>query len=965
MVLATLTLALTGRRAASQVTEDDLGLNVALAALDGRVVSPPDNTDTNWRASNLIDGFPIIRGAGAIPASFGWRGSASLPQELVFAFHQNRAATIAAVAIDCGTDGSLEDARVIPKDVEIWASPDEATPGAFKKIAATTLDASPTEQLVRFAPVKARFVKLAILSTHGNAPPQIGEVQIYEVRGPSIVDDVPKDLVLPALGGRLVQFTSQAREGVAAELIDGRVTDTSGWVSAGGPNGGATRLPQEFTFAFRDGRAAFVDRIEIDPTSGTRYYAGKLPYTKPWVKSAEVLVSTASPWEGFEPLATVRMPQTPGPAVVAVHRPVRFVKLRVLETNGGSTTTLGEVRVIEEARPGETSILVGRPGTLGAADARAPGSESATRREREPNDTPVQADRIEPRTSVGGVLSSPSDRDVFVVPAASSTERQALTLDVEGEPAIRARVNVLDRAGRIRTDWDPAQAGGSHARFSLFVDPGDALVQLTQPPGAEVVVWDTSGSMTSRTKDLDAALRAFIDRVGPDDQVNLIRFDEVVEVLLKDFTSDHAVLTAALKGKVFAGGGTAIYDAIAKAAELLRPVAGNRDIILMTDGEDTSSRADPPAFWHALQAAHIRVFTIGLGAGLRSFVARAGTTADRVLSNAADLTRGRFLFASGSNELTAFYQQIADELRAPATYAVSASLSTAIGRLAVKAAGDRIASVAAPDEVELVLDASGSMKRLVGGRSMMDIARQVVGKAVNALPDDARVALRVYGRRVPEGRPDACHDTELLVPFSKIDRPRLLSQIATVKALGTTPIAYAVQTAAADFSKKPGQKMLIVVTDGQEECGGDPEAAAAALRANGLNVTLNIVGFGLTTSKDRDVMSKVAAAAGGRYFAARDGTALDNALDEAMAVEFDVLDGTGQPVAHGVVGGDPIPLLEGVYTVRVQAAGAPVLADHVAVAAGQQATVEVRKQGSEVSARAVDPGSTENTRTRR
>lgn len=96
-------------------------------------------------------------------------------------------------------------------------------------MAGATLDAAPKEQLIAFAPVKARFVKLVVRSTQGNGPAEIGEVQIYETaHEASIVDDVPRDLVLPSLGGSLVQFTSQLREGVAAELIDGQVNNSAG-----------------------------------------------------------------------------------------------------------------------------------------------------------------------------------------------------------------------------------------------------------------------------------------------------------------------------------------------------------------------------------------------------------------------------------------------------------------------------------------------------------------------------------------------------------------------------------------------------------------------------------------------------------------------------------------------------------------------------------------------------------------
>jgi hypothetical protein len=143
-------------------------------------------------------------------------------------------------------------------------------------------------------------------------------------------------------------------------------------------------------------------------------------------------------------------------------------------------------------------------------------------------------------------------------------------------------------------------------------------------------------------------------------------------------------------------------------------------------------------------------------------------------------------------------------LRAAPTYAFAAKTSTLSGTLAVRTVGERLASVSAPRQIVLVLDASGSMKRRMGAKSMMDIARDVLSKVVGELPDDAQVGLRIYGQRVAEGRAGACQDSRLVVPLQKLDRRRLLSEINSAKPLGTTRIAYSMDAATADFGSRPG-----------------------------------------------------------------------------------------------------------------------------------------------------------------
>jgi len=234
----------------------------------------------------------------------------------------------------------------------------------------------------------------------------------------------------------------------------------------------------------------------------------------------------------------------------------------------------------------------------------------------------------------------------------------------------------------------------------------------------------------------------------------------------------------------------------------------------------------------------------------------------------------------------------------------------------------------------------------------------VLADVVTRLPASATVALRVYGHRRPEGRPDACQDSELVVPFGPLDRKQMTGTIKKVSALGTTPIAYSITQAGEDLKDAKGATMLIIVTDGKEECGGDPVAAISALKTAGLDVTLNIVGFALTDAGDRDAMTKVATAGGGRFLDARGADGLKSAVDQAMAVPYVAVDATGAIVARGLVGGPPVAAPAGELTIRVDTAATPVAIDHVAIEPGKSTTVELDKDGDKVGAKIAAPGST-------
>lgn len=147
--------------------------------------------------------------------------------------------------------------------------------------------------------------------------------------------------------------------------------------------------------------------------------------------------------------------------------------------------------------------------------------------------------------------------------------------------------------------------------------------------------------------------------------------------------------------------------------------------------------------------------------------------------------------------------------------------------------------------VELVLDASGSMwNKLDDGRYRIVGAKDALSAFVRGLPDgDLNVGLRVYGSRVDALDDGSCEDTKLFVPLDGVDKAALQSAIDAVTARGATPIAASLDAAAADFPATASRRVIVLVTDGQESCGGDLAASVAALKTAGIE--LRIIGFTL------------------------------------------------------------------------------------------------------------------------
>ncbi len=139
----------------------------------------------------------------------------------------------------------------------------------------------------------------------------------------------------------------------------------------------------------------------------------------------------------------------------------------------------------------------------------------------------------------------------------------------------------------------------------------------------------------------------------------------------------------------------------------------------------------------------------------------------------------------------------------------------------------------------------------------------------------------------------------------------------------------------------------MLITDGEESCGGDFAAAAAAIKQSGLDFRLNIVGFTLQGQAAQKALGSLAASTGGAYYGAANGAALSRALTAATITKFpfSVQDASGKVVAQGEAGDAGHDLAPGDYTILVQAGDQTLTLPHVTVTLGQTATVRVTRKG--------------------
>ena len=218
--------------------------------------------------------------------------------------------------------------------------------------------------------------------------------------------------------------------------------------------------------------------------------------------------------------------------------------------------------------------------------------------------------------------------------------------------------------------------------------------------------------------------------------------------------------------------------------------------------------------------------------------------------------------------------------------------------------------------IELILDASGSMLKRIKGKRRIAIARDVLKKAVKEIiPPKTQIALRVFGHK----KADSCRtDLEMrLQPLNVKKTTRVISKI-NAKNLAKTPIADSLAKVADDLSKVKGKKVVILVTDGEETCDGDPAKEIQTLKDKGVDVRINIVGFAIDDEALKAQFKEWARLGDGGYFEANDKKSLNEAVKKALQVPYRVYNKKDELVGSGVVGSDEIKLKGGRYKVVVE-----------------------------------------------
>ncbi|PPD00046.1 MAG: hypothetical protein CTY31_09110 [Hyphomicrobium sp.] len=185
----------------------------------------------------------------------------------------------------------------------------------------------------------------------------------------------------------------------------------------------------------------------------------------------------------------------------------------------------------------------------------------------------------------------------------------------------------------------------------------------------------------------------------------------------------------------------------------------------------------------------------------------------------------------------------------------------------------------------IVFDASGSM----GGTDMNSVTPRIgkVRKALaQVLPEVAPIrpiGLTVYG----PGYGNNCDSVELRLKPVLDATETIMAEVTALVPAGRTPLTAGVKLAADALAYRDKPATIILITDGEETCGGNPCGVAAQLKREAKDLTIHVIGYKDPLAAGGAFGSRcMADATGGQYTAVETTDELIAALRKTLGCPF-------------------------------------------------------------------------------
>ena len=914
----------------------------------------------------------------------GWRAATSeLPQEITVQLSGDTPVPVVGFVLDPRGLDDITGNQLKDFDLELSINGQTFTP-----VLSGTLSVIPTEQsFVLEKAVPARFARLRVKSAQSASASSValGEWKVIAQPGwqPSVLGTpvaTPAaagiDISGPDIGGHLVDMQPQFTDPAMFQLLV--TADQMRQTLDLSPG-----APISWVVGFHDDRAAQITGLRWQDPPGSDAAAR--------FDAVHVEISLDSPAGPWTDAGTWTLDRANGDPTFAFAQPTwaRFVRF-----SGVAAPAPGAAS--PAATPTDTKVTWELPDTVHIYERMPDDTYGSILGEWGASSSSAIYEQLVPPAAVALAPDAGNDvRHATILPLGSRLTNTAavgndedwyqvdvpdgmgqLVITLRGDPTLDVAMAMFDDGGK-QVKTATSVVSPQETTFTANVTAGKHyFLRVVQPPTSVIFAFDTSASIGPFVTTVYQGLGEYAAAVQPGKEVvNILPYGE--QLLLPTWTDQPYVLQGVISSYPRTAGSSDSEGSMLTAMDALQDRDGTKVIVLITDAESSPTQDELLKLWPELATVKPRIFTIHIAGG------DAPAHSTDLMQDWASVNNGEYVYVRNQGEMDIAFDRAATILRRPTVYSVEVVAKAAAtptpmptvtstptplptstpsptatpeptpttipasGSLQIVAPTSipgqpTTAQVADNASVAIIFDTSGSMLQGLEGSTRADIAKQSLTQLVTqTIPPGTTVSLRTFG-----DTPDSC-DTRLVVPAGPLDPAAMSSTIQDVPIvdLVRTPIGASLQQVAADLGTNAGPKIVVLVTDGEETCGGDPAAAIRALVASGIDVHVNIVGFALDDEQLKATFASWAQLGNGRYIDAGNAAELDAAVSAAVQPTFRVVDAQGMIVASGQVGGEPVAVPAGTYTVVV-ASNPEQRFTNVTISPEQTTTLELQTPSS-------------------
>lgn len=685
---------------------------------------------------------------------------------------------------------------------------------------------------------------------------------------------------------------------------------------------GKDQTQAEWVVGLHHNRSARVSAISYAPDS----HANDLP-PLPRLKLAYSNRGPLGPWHELADWQANELLQ-PQQLDLAEQPWVRFLRFQATGEPRQHYACPGDLKVQERMSDEDyTSILAHWDGSGSAGPYEAQHAVAAPPTQSRGGPERAQPATLNPGTSIASSVQRERNEDWYRVAGSADGKLNSIVVSLahpesfkpnlqvytgsETQPLPLTVVESADDA--VSAIPKPLPLNWRVSQYQLWLPAEQsALLRLEEPRRNTVIAWDASGSMTSHLPYIHSSVQDWARHIQPEHEQVKIQTLEGKPYPEQDWANYPYMLQAALEYTRNNGASSSNSEkTLISTSKLLTTQLGNRAVVITSDGVSRGN----PELWQQLQQHCPQIYAAGMGGGAATGISLGDVQFNHWQDKFQDWVSacgGRYEYCDSYYCLEQFYADTAAALRHPKPYQLSAqriyaeppapgTLSVSLGRKTAKALRATL---------YVILDASGSMLQRIDGKQRIDIAKTTL-KSIAELAQEQQhnLALRTFGLRS-----DECHH-ELTLKIRRhlaAQAHRAIDKVTAVN-LAKTPIADSLLAAGNDLASIQGKKLIVLLTDGEETCDGDPEAVLQSLRGTGMEVKMFVVAFALQDENLKQQFQQWAQLGGGRYYDAQNEAELQQAMHSAVSPRFEVRNEFGEAVLNETVGSAKYPLPPGNY----------------------------------------------------